>query len=105
MDTDTFASLRRWLIAGLLGALLATSALQSFDADASPARERPTPTYVSELGPAVSIGPGGQAIALPTTGLERPAPTRWPQIAGVGLALAGCALLYVALARRGDATG
>lgn len=101
------------LVAGVLAALLLFGALQTLDVHAHPESDtssvalragvRPTSTYVSELAPAVAIGPAEHPTTLPATGLAPSAPSLWPRLAGFGLALAGCTLIYAALARRSDA--
>ncbi|MEX1255006.1 MAG: hypothetical protein WEE64_11775 [Dehalococcoidia bacterium] len=59
---------------------------------------QPTPTYISELAPAVSIAPR-PAAALPATGgvdgIRGVVPTS--KIAGLALALAGLALIHAGL--------
>lgn len=62
-------------------------------ASASPAA---TPTYVSELGPAVAIAPQ-EPTALPRTGGGSPTRFPWMTLAGVSLTLIGSALVYSAL--------
>ena len=59
---------------------------------------QPTPTYVSELAPAVSIAPR-EAAALPATGAVAGVRSALPvtKIAGLALALAGLALVHAGL--------
>lgn len=63
----------------------------------------PTPTYVSELGPATTRAPG-QPAELPSTGTHPDAVGRRPQAAGLGLALLGCLLVHAAVTLRPSAT-
>ncbi len=55
-----------------------------------------TPTYVSELAPAVMVGPH-QAAAFPATGAEGSGGAPWPKLAGLVLALFGGLFIYTAL--------
>jgi hypothetical protein len=61
---------------------------------------RPTPTYVSELAPAVSVAPR-PAASLPATGgavdVRDAVPTA--KIAGLALALVGLVMIHVGLRR------
>ena len=59
----------------------------------------PTPTYVSELAPAVTLAPR-PAAALPAAGAERGGSALWPKLAGLALALMGGLFIYTALAFR-----
>jgi hypothetical protein len=61
----------------------------------------PTPTYVSELAPAVSIAPRS-AATLPATGGDAELQDALPisKVAGVMLALAGILLVHAGLRRR-----
>ncbi len=65
----------------------------------------PTPTYISELAPAVAIAPR-QPAALPRSGVGvDPIVPWWPTATGVALALLGCVLIYTALAQRPEPDG
>jgi hypothetical protein len=64
----------------------------------------PTPTYVSELGPAVIVPPGGMVEELPSSGGRAAAPRPWRAGAGLGLAAAAGLMVYAAL-RLGRAAG
>ncbi|MGB2694945.1 MAG: hypothetical protein WBD55_07120 [Dehalococcoidia bacterium] len=106
--------LRTSLIGGLLALLLLGAASSLFDPAAAsetsagvlvPGRvealsAQPTPTYVSELAPAVSIDPWGHPVVLPATGIEQTGASVWPRLAGVAFALVGCLFIYAALSRR-----
>ena len=112
--------LRTWLIGGLLALLLLGGASSLFDPTPAPASEtsavalapgrvevqsaQPTPTYVSELAPAVSISPQGHPVVLPTTGVEQTRASVWPRLAGVAFALVGCLFIFAALSRREPAS-
>lgn len=58
-----------------------------------------TPTYISELAPAVMVAPK-QAAALPEAGAEIDGSAPWPKLAGLALALLGGLFIYTALASR-----
>lgn len=64
----------------------------------------PTPTFVSELAPAVAIAPR-QPAALPRSGVGAGPIVPWPTATGAALALLGCALIYTALALRPESDG
>lgn len=55
-----------------------------------------TPTYISELAPAVMVAPQ-QAATLPATGAESGANAPWTKLAGLTLALLGGLFIYTAL--------
>jgi len=55
-----------------------------------------TPTYVSELAPAVMLAP--EPAALPGTGAGAGAGTPWPKATGLALALLGGLFIYAARA-------
>ncbi len=63
-----------------------------------------TPTYISELAPAVMIAPQRAAV-LPTTGAESSRSEPWPKLAGLALALLGGLFIYTALAFRPSENG
>ncbi len=100
----------RVLIGGALALLVAMYALGSsspFDAG-SPTSEassvavaqQPTPTYVSELAPAV-MQPPRESVALPASGAGAAGEAMpWARLGGVALALAGCAMVWGGLAMR-----
>ena len=54
-----------------------------------------TPTYISELAPALMVGPQ-QAAALPASGAESSG-APWPKLAGLVVALLGALFIYAAL--------
>lgn len=60
------------------------------------AAPQPTPTYVSELAPAVAVRPERPAV-LPDTGTSSLSLPPWPGVAGIGLALAGALLIHASL--------
>jgi hypothetical protein len=97
--TATLAALFVGLGIGLLGST-PDRVSQTSAVSAAP---QPTPTYVSELGPATTRAPG-QPAELPSTGTHLDAAGRWPQAAGLGLALMGCLLLHAAVTLRPSAT-
>lgn len=55
-----------------------------------------TPTYVSELAPAVMIAPP-PAATLPATGAKSDGSQPWPKLAGLAMALLGVLFIYTAL--------
>lgn len=63
------------------------------------AAPKPTPTYVSELAPAVVLAPG-EPEGLPPAGAAVGAASPWPRASGLGLALLGVLLVYGALTLR-----
>jgi hypothetical protein len=81
-----------WLWAGL-------SSDGASHASAVEARVSPTPTFFSELGPAVMQSP--RDARLPSLGsAARQTPAPWPKLAGLALALGGAVLVYAALRMR-----
>ena len=58
-----------------------------------------TPTYTSELAPAVMVAPQ-QAATLPATGAESNYNAPWPKLAGLALALLAGLFIYTALTFR-----
>jgi len=68
-------------------------------ASAVEASVSPTPTFFSELGPAVMQPPRDARLpSLGSTARQTPAP--WPKLAGLALALGGAVLVYAALRMR-----
>ena len=61
-----------------------------------------TPTYVSELAPAVMLAP--EPAALPVSGVSADAGTPWPKATGLALALLGGLFIYAARAVRTEDT-
>ena len=61
-----------------------------------------TPTYVSELAPAVMLAP--EPAALPVSGVNAGAGTPWPKATGLALALLGGLFIYAARAVRTEDT-
>ena len=61
-----------------------------------------TPTYVSELAPAVMLAP--EPAALPVSGVNAGAGTPWPKATGLALALLGGLVIYAARAVRTEDT-
>ena len=61
-----------------------------------------TPTYISELAPAVMVAP--EPAALPGTGAGTGAGTPWPKATGLALALLGGLFIYAARAGRTEDT-
>ena len=97
----------RWA-PGFLALLLLGLGLLFLGAGASPVSEtssiaasaQPTPTYVSELAPAVMVAPREPAT-LPASGATGPnGGTPLPKAAGLGLALLGSLFIYEALTLR-----
>lgn len=96
-------SAMRLALAGAAAALLFAMAVHGAGAepssDASSTTAPPAPTYVSELGPATSIGPreAGELPSAGSGGNEGGIPAR-----GIGFAMAGAgaALIYIARATR-----
>ena len=92
------------LLLGIAGGALALwlpAAGPAMSETSSPAlAAQPTPTYVSELAPAVSIAPR-QAASLPATGGVTGLGNALPvaKIAGLALALAGLVLIHAGLRR------
>lgn len=84
------------LVAG--AGLLVLGADQVSETSSVAAAPKPTPTYVSELAPAVVLAPG-EPEGLPPAGAAA-ALSPWPKASGVGLALLGVLLVYGALALR-----
>ncbi|MCH8993805.1 MAG: hypothetical protein IH959_02425 [Chloroflexi bacterium] len=85
------------LVAG--AGLLVLGADQVSETSSVAAAPKPTPTYVSELAPAVVLAPG-EPEGLPQTGAAAGAATLWPKASGLGLALLGALLAYGALTLR-----
>ena len=85
------------LISGV--GLLVLGADPVSEASSVAAAPRPTPTYVSELAPAVVLAPS-EPEGLPQTGAAAGAATLWPKASGLGLALLGALLVYGALTLR-----
>jgi hypothetical protein len=90
------------LIAILLATLIHSVANQALaqehlsDTSAIAMAPEATPTYISELGPAVSRSPR-QAEELPATGAPETPPIPLEKALGLGLAVAGAALIFAAL--------
>ena len=61
-----------------------------------------TPTYVSELAPAVMLAP--EPAVLPVSGAGADAGTPWPKATGLALALLGVLFIYAARAVRTEDT-
>ena len=80
-----------------------TSSLAAAPLRAEPQDEaQTTPTYVSELAPAVMLAP--EPAALPGTGAGAGAGTPWPKATGLALALLGGLFIYAARAVRTEDT-
>ena len=69
------------------------------EASSVAAAPEPTPTYVSELAPAVVLAPD-EPEELPPAGAAAGAASLWPKAVGAGLALFGALLVYGALTLR-----
>jgi hypothetical protein len=84
------------LAIGLLFGLAVIPRLSEAPSNALAAR--PTPTYVSELAPAVSIAPR-EAASLPVTGgaLDVRDALPVPKVAGIAIALAGLVMIHAGL--------
>ncbi len=79
--------------------LLVLGADQVSETSSVAAAPKPTPTYVSELAPAVVLAPG-ELEGLPAAGAAAATPSPWPKASGAGLALLGVFLVYGALTLR-----
>ena len=99
--------MRVWPIGLLLAVLLVATGLGLFgpssdavsQTSAIAAAPQPTPTYISELAPAV-MQPPREPAGLPSTGAGVPQAVPWPKVAGLGLALLGALLVHAALTLR-----
>jgi hypothetical protein len=86
----------------------ASSPVSETSSRAAPLRAEPqdeaqtTPTYISELAPAVMLAP--EPAALPGTGAGAGAGTPWPKATGLALALLGGLFIYAARAGRTEDT-
>jgi len=85
------------LISGV--ALLVLGADPVSEASSVASAPKATPTYVSELAPAVVLAPS-EAEGLPPVGAAAVAASPWPKASGLGLALLGALLVYGALTLR-----
>ena len=80
-----------------------TSSITAAPLRAAPQDEaQTTPTYVSELAPAVMLAP--EPAVLPVSGAGADAGTPWPKATGLALALLGVLFIYAARAVRSEDT-
>ena len=85
------------------GPVSETSSLTAAALRAEPQDEaQTTPTYVSELAPAVMLAP--EPAALPVSGAGAGDGTPWPKATGLALALLGGLFIYAARAIRTEDT-
>ncbi len=102
---------KAWLIGLLLAVLLigagfgllGSTADRLSQTSAIAAPPSATPTYVSELAPAV-MQPPRQPAELPSSGAGIGTAAPWPKAAGLGLALLGSLLIHAALTLRPHGT-
>ncbi|MCH8813608.1 MAG: hypothetical protein IH957_00715 [Chloroflexi bacterium] len=85
--------------AGPVSETSSTAAGPMSETSSSMAAPQPTPTYVSELAPAVAIAPREPAT-LPATGVASGGVGPWPKLSGLALAFLGAFSIYAALVLR-----